>query len=245
MSQHDFTIANQTASSARSDINNGLQALATNNSGASAPSTPFANMWWYDSSNNKLYIRNENNTSWIEVANLDQGASRFEPVNAVPVGAVNTFAMNVPPTGWLACDGSLVSRTTYSSLFNIVGATYGSGDGSTTFKLPDLRGEFVRGWDDGRGVDTGRGFATSQSDAIRNITGTLRYQDNNDSTYALKIHTATGAFSSRSFTGNEFNSAVTGTSTFQGLLDFDASTQVPTAADNRPRNLALLYCIKY
>ena len=226
MSQHDFTIANQTASSARSDINNGLQALATNNSGATAPSTPFANMWWYDSSNNKLYIRNENNTSWIEVANLDQGASRFEPVNAVPVGAVNTFAMNVPPTGWLACDGSLVSRTTYSSLFSIVGATYGSGDGSTTFKIPDLRGEFVRGWDDGRGVDTGRGFGTSQTDDFKSHT-----------------HTGTtpqGATWLSAFQGSG------GTWPNERLgNDGTASTDSTGGTETRPRNIALLYCIKF
>ena len=66
MSQHDFEIANQTAFNARDDINDALQALASNSGGPSAPSTPFANMWWYDSSNNKLYIRNEGNTAWID-----------------------------------------------------------------------------------------------------------------------------------------------------------------------------------
>jgi phage-related tail fiber protein len=232
MSQHDFTIANQTASSARSDINNALQSLVTNNSGASAPSTPYANMWWYDSSNNKLYIRNENNTAWIEVANLDQGANRFEPVNAVPVGAVNPFAMNVAPTGWLACDGSTVSRTTYSGLFTVVGTTYGSGDGSTTFKVPDLRGEFVRGWDDGRGADTGRTFGSAQGDAIRNIEGTL---------VASKPQAATGAFT---VIGGQGGGADGGQST-AGKYTFDASTVVPTADENRPRNVALLYCIKF
>ena len=72
MSQHDFSIANQTASSARSDINNGLQALASNNSGTSAPSTTYANMFWYDVTNNILKIRDETDSSWIDVIYLNQ-----------------------------------------------------------------------------------------------------------------------------------------------------------------------------
>ena len=72
MSQHDFSIANQTASSARSDINNGLQALASNNSGASAPSTTYANMFWYDTTNNILKVRDETDSSWIDVIYINQ-----------------------------------------------------------------------------------------------------------------------------------------------------------------------------
>lgn len=72
MSQHDFSIANQTASSARSDINSGLQALASNNSGSSAPSTTYANMFWYDVTNNILKVRDETNSSWIDVIYINQ-----------------------------------------------------------------------------------------------------------------------------------------------------------------------------
>ena len=71
MSQHDFSIANQTASNARADINSALQALATNNSGNSAPSTTYANMWWYENDTNLLKIRNESDNGWISVAYLD------------------------------------------------------------------------------------------------------------------------------------------------------------------------------
>lgn len=72
MSQHDFVIANQTANSARLDINAGLQALASNNSGNSAPATTYANMWWYETDSNLLKIRNENDSAWINVAYVDQ-----------------------------------------------------------------------------------------------------------------------------------------------------------------------------
>lgn len=78
MSQHDFTIANQTASSARSDINSALQALATNNSGASAPSTTYTNMWWYDTGANLLKQRNEADTAWVNVAYVNQTTNKFE-----------------------------------------------------------------------------------------------------------------------------------------------------------------------
>jgi hypothetical protein len=77
MSQNDFTIANQSFPAFRADLNSALQAIATNNSGATEPSTTFANMWWYDSSNNIMYIRNEDNDAWIKFAELDQTNDKF------------------------------------------------------------------------------------------------------------------------------------------------------------------------
>jgi phage-related tail fiber protein len=174
MAQHDYNIANQTASSARTDINNALAAIVSNNSGTSAPSSTFANQWWYDTTNNKLYFRNEGNTAWIELGQLDQVNNKFFS-SGTPSGAVMNFAQSTAPTGWLKANGQLISRATYASLFSAIGTTYGAGDGTTTFKVPDLRGEFVRGWDDSRGVDTGRSLGSLQSWAIQNITGVLTY----------------------------------------------------------------------
>jgi hypothetical protein len=77
MSQNDFDIADQTASSARSDINNALQALASLSSGDTAPSTTYANMLWYETDTNILKMRNEANSDWINVAYLSQGSSAF------------------------------------------------------------------------------------------------------------------------------------------------------------------------
>jgi hypothetical protein len=85
MSQHDFSIANQTASNARSDINSGLQALASNNSGASAPSTTYANMFWYDTTNNILKLRDETNSSWINVAYINQSTGVTSIIDNTPV----------------------------------------------------------------------------------------------------------------------------------------------------------------
>jgi len=77
MSQNDFTIANQGFPAFRADLNSALQALASNNSGATEPSTMFSNMWWYDSANNIMYIRNEDNDAWIKFAELDQANDKF------------------------------------------------------------------------------------------------------------------------------------------------------------------------
>jgi hypothetical protein len=77
MSQHDFDIANQAAASARADINNALQALASLSSGNAAPTTTYANMLWYETDTNILKMRNEADSAWINVAYLDQGSSAF------------------------------------------------------------------------------------------------------------------------------------------------------------------------
>ena len=76
-----------------------------------------------------------------------------------PIGAVEMYAGSTAPTGWLLCDGSAVSRTTYSALFAIIGTTYGTGDGSTTFNLPDLKGKVAVGVDTGYALGSTGGSA--------------------------------------------------------------------------------------
>ena len=92
--------------------------------------------------------------------------------DATPVGVVLPFAGNVAPGGYLLCDGQAVSRETYSTLFSVIGITFGSGNGSTTFNVPDLRGEFIRGLDGGRGVDSGRVLGSAQGSANLSHTHT-------------------------------------------------------------------------
>jgi microcystin-dependent protein len=89
---------------------------------------------------------------------------------SVPTGTVIWFTNSgVVPNGYLVCDGSAVDRTTYANLFSVLGITFGPGDGSTTFNLPDLRGQFIRGYNDAGGtpgsLDPGRPFGSSQTDA--------------------------------------------------------------------------------
>lgn len=97
----------------------------------------------------------------------------------VPAGTVTAYADNVTaaqnggvPFGWMVCNGDAISRIRYKRLFDVIGTTFGVGDGSTTFNLPDLRGEFIRGWDAGRGIDTGRVFGSAQAYPVQSGTGT-------------------------------------------------------------------------
>ena len=90
----------------------------------------------------------------------------------LPAGAVSFFSMSYAPSGWLIADGSAVSRTAYAALFAAIGTTFGAGDGSTTFNLPDLRGEFIRCWPGAKAVDTGRVFGSWQADNFRSHSHT-------------------------------------------------------------------------
>ena len=97
---------------------------------------------------------------------LEERLPALEEKIAARIGTIFFVADDVAPEGSLICDGRLLSRTTYADLFAKLGTTYGAGDGSTTFQLPDYRGEFLRGWDGGRGVDAGRvrgSFQTGQN----------------------------------------------------------------------------------
>ena len=85
----------------------------------------------------------------------------------IPAGTIYWFASTTVPTGYLQCNGAAVSRSTYADLYAVCGQTYGNGDGSSTFNVPDLRGEFIRGLDSGRGVDSGRSIGTTQSDEFK------------------------------------------------------------------------------
>lgn len=67
--------------------------------------------------------------------------------NFIPKGTINAYAGATAPNGWLICDGTAISRTTYADLFAIIGTSYGTGDGSTTFNLPNLKGKVVTGYD--------------------------------------------------------------------------------------------------
>ncbi|MCW3478957.1 tail fiber protein [Neisseriaceae bacterium JH1-16] len=145
-------------------------------------------------------------------------------------GEVCHYAGASVPVGWLKANGAAVSRSTYAALFAALGTQFGAGDGVNTFNLPDLRGEFLRALDDGRSVDAGRALGSAQGDAIRNITGNVGYLDGG----------ASGAFAGGAQTG-----ILAGGSTLRYATSFDASRVVPTANENRPRNVALLALIKY
>ncbi len=153
----------------------------------------------------------------------------------VPAGTVIYHAANTPPTDFIKANGAAISRTTYSGLFTAIGTTFGVGDGSSTFNVPDLRGEFPRGWDDSRGIDSGRAFGSAQTDAMQGH----RHNTTLDGNY-FKADGLLGPGS------NGWSDQPSGGQTKTGNPTTDGSNGTPrTAAETRPRNIALLACIKY
>lgn len=134
-----------------------------------------------------------------------------------------------PPAGTLIADGSEVSRQAYSKLFEKIGTDYGEGDGVTTFALPDWRDEFPRF----SGAD--RTVGTKQTDAIRNVSGVL-------GAVVVNSPSGSGAFLVTTITDGQYSGGGGG---WVCKIELDASSQVPTADENRPRNVAFLPCIVY
>lgn len=155
----------------------------------------------------------------------------------IPVGFPLPWPQATPPDGWLKCNGAAFDKAKYPKL----AVAYPSGS------LPDLRGEFLRGWDDGRRVDAGRGLLSAQGDAIRNITGAVNEVKGVIDTATFRLQTGNGAFALASqSTRNIYDNS--GTYTTQNNpytgFNFDASRQVPTASENRPRNIAFNYIVR-
>ena len=408
MAQADGTVQNDTGANVRSDINNNLAACFTNNSGASAPSTTYAYMWWADTSNGLLKLRNGGNTDWITVGSLttanlalaptasptftgnvtipagtvslpsvrftgdndtglyssaantvnvtaggtlshsftssystasvpirvpdgsasapsltntgdentgiffgadnevsvaingteraqfdvdglsvlgqkavryyDSDSSHYVEIRAastvsanvtltlptsdgdadqylktdgsgnlswatissgalVPTGSVFAMATSTVPSGYLECDGSAVSRTTYADLFATIGTTWGNGNGTSTFNLPNLRGEFVRGWDNGRGVDSGRTFASSQSEMVGTHNHTINDPGHSHAVNINVYQQGAGPNASTDM-ANRAGNTQSSTSTTGITINNNSGTET------RPRNIAMMYVIK-
>lgn len=337
MAQHDYNIANADFPTIRSDMNSVLTAIATNNSGPSAPGTTYANQWWFDTTNDLLMMRNEANTGWITIGHFDSSTNLFQPrvrsmraldgngitfktdegtdrvfmsdtgqvgvggsaaatvlldlqsttmgfrapvmtsaqraaivspvaglmvynstTNVYEIyngsgwialggssdaGQVGFFAMNAPPTGWLKANGAAVSRTTYASLFAAIGTTFGVGNGTTTFNVPDMRGEFPRGWDDGRGVDTGRAFGSAQSG--QNLAHTHTGSTDSAGAHTHTTAVLTTANPSLAGTGGSGAQVVSGNTSSAGAHTHTLTIASDGGTEARPRNIALLACIKF
>ena len=101
-------------------------------------------------------------TDSVITAKIQDGAVTSAKLDAaavsvlMPTGSIMSFAGSSAPTGYLLCDGAAISRSTYSTLFGVLATTYGSGDGSSTFNIPDLRGRVIAGQDDMGGVSANR-----------------------------------------------------------------------------------------
>lgn len=172
---------------------------------------------WYQDKASAINASNIANQTVLNATKLNnQPASYY----ATP-GTVAHFAMNSPPSGWVRCNGAELSRSTYSALFAAIGTTYGVGNNTTTFNVPDLRGEFLRGFDDGRGVDNARVFGTAQLDELKSHTHTITTTEPDDSP-GYGVGADPGGDDPRTYT-----------------------TTATGGIETRPRNVAMLACIKF
>ncbi|MVW05568.1 phage tail protein [Escherichia coli] len=149
--------------------------------------------------------------------------------SALPVGVPVPWPSATPPTGWLKCNGAAFSSEKYPNLAKAY----------PTNKLPDLRGEFIRGWDDGRGIDSGRNLLSAQNDAIQNIVGSF------GRTQLFRDVLSSGPFSQH---GQVLSTGLKETEIIEGYgsynWTFDASRSVRTASETRPRNIAFNYIVR-
>ncbi|MEE7095292.1 tail fiber protein, partial [Escherichia coli O10] len=149
--------------------------------------------------------------------------------SALPVGVPVPWPLETPPTGWLKCNGAAFSSEKYPNLAKVY----------PTNKLPDLRGEFIRGWDDGRGIDSGRNLLSAQNDAIQNIVGSF------GRTQLFRDVLSSGPFSQH---GQVLSTGLKETEIIEGYgaynWTFDASRSVRTASETRPRNIAFNYIVR-
>ncbi|MCO7254411.1 phage tail protein [Dickeya oryzae] len=142
------------------------------------------------------------------------------------VGIPLPWPQATPPAGWLKCNGQAFDKNAFPKLAQV----YPGG------VLPDLRGEFIRGWDDGRGVDSNRSILSLQGDAIRNITG-----------FVSGVYVGFDAYTGAFYDTGSRNSIAPSSAVVGQMNDdfaFDASRVVPTANENRPRNIAFSYIVR-
>mgnify|MGYP001810046862 CR=1 FL=1 len=150
----------------------------------------------------------------------------------VPAGAIMSFGMSTCPSGWIEANGSEISRTTYADLFAAYGTMYGS-TGGTTFKIPDYRGQFLRGWSHGQTTDPDRASRTNRGE------GTTGDNVGTKQSYQIQSHTHTSNVGS-DIASNPPGKAAAGTPTM--LVENVGSTG---GSETRPTNIYVLYCIKY
>ncbi|WIM82263.1 tail fiber protein [Gallibacterium anatis] len=211
----DWSLLLEIDSNLDSLIGNNRCAIGFNNSGSLGLGGNAVDGWWAGINKSGLSVAKE----------ITEGLTGKKLSESLPipwlVGVPLPWMQSAVPAGFLPMQGQLFDKGRYP----ILAQRYPSG------RLPDLRGEFIRGWDNGRGVDSGRSLLSNQGDAIRNISGSIT---NITSEGGIGV---SGVFSSSYSSGGRAAGGGAGRSTAY----FDVSRVVPTASENRPRNIAYQY----
>lgn len=169
------------------------------------------------------------------IRNVGTG-SIYNESGEIMAGQIVFCAGNSIPNGYLECNGATVSRTTYATLFAAIGSTYGPGDGATTFALPDLRGEFLRGADRGRGVDSGRAVGSAQGQQYQTHDHSLKVAGSGENNLMwhksidnTPVASGDGGYTATVYAGSGVMFGGTGNH----------------GTETRPRNVAMIAAIKY
>ncbi|MBC7420182.1 MAG: tail fiber protein [Bdellovibrio sp.] len=154
----------------------------------------------------------------------------------VPIGNILPTALATCATGYIAANGAAVSRATYAALLTAMGKMYGVGNGSTTFNLPDYRGYFLRGWDNSAGIDPDAGTRTNRGDGTTgNNVGTKQGDAFGSPTHSQGAGTQ--------IYGGPSMIAMAGDGTAGGTVG--GTTYASGGNETRPKNINVLYCVKY
>ena len=236
------------------DMSNGLPIRFQDSSGA-----PFVALKSPSSvsSNVTFTLPGADGTNGQMLQTNGSGALSFTTVQGVPSGSVFCMAVATVPSGYLECNGAAVSRSTYAVLFAVIGTAYGTGNGSSTFNLPDLRGEFVRGFDNGRGVDSGRSIASSQSSQFGQHNHNVSASSSSSVTDPGHQHSMSVGFFNSVNSGGALSFKDAGTSnrinTNTTGISVSTSTSISqsnrggtsNSSETRPRSIAMMYVIKF
>ena len=187
--------------------------------------TPPSRQMW-----DSIQKQNDEKAQWLYL-NVVQG---------IPIGVVQAFAGSTTPQGWLLCDGSAISRTDYANLFAVIGTSYGAGDGSTTFNLPNLVDKFIEG---------SATAGTEKSAGLPNITGsfTIRGLDTNGTARQI-VDGASTAFSLSSAISGMVSAGVNGENDGSRTVNFSATNSnaiYGNSATVQPPAVTMRYIIKY
>lgn len=221
--------------------NNFYTCLAENGPGTAAGVQPPANRDYWVTLGSKITLPGGDAGQVLTKLSPADGDVEWKTI--IPVGVIWPFASQVLPAGFLECNGADANRIVYADLFTAIGTDWGSSS-PDTFRLPDYRGKFLRGFDANAGVDAGRVFGTTQQDALQNITGSISIRSYTDGRNIFAG--LSGAFVDG---GAGANNAAT-TAIENGLrpanvANFAADLVARTAEETRPINETVIWGIKY